>query len=72
MVTILTCFSSDVCKEEIWRLPESPKTRKNLLEFNQKELATLFISEKGADSNSRRADETPPTRGDLEGRSLAT
>ena len=33
----------DVCKEEIWRLPEIPKTSKNLPEFHKQELATLAI-----------------------------
>ena len=37
------CFLSDVCKEEIWRLPESPKIPKYLPEFHQQELATLVI-----------------------------
>jgi len=36
-------FWWDVCKEEIWRFPESPKTQKNLPEFLQQELATLAI-----------------------------
>ena len=30
--------------EEIWRLPESPKTQKNLPEFHQQELATLIVA----------------------------
>ena len=34
-------FWNDVCKEEIWKLPESPRPTKNLPEFRQQELATL-------------------------------
>ena len=34
-------FGRNVCKEEIWRLPESPKTQKNLPEFHQQKLETL-------------------------------
>ena len=37
-------FWRDVCKEEIWRLPESPNTQKNLPEFHQQELAALYVT----------------------------
>ena len=37
-------FWRDVFKEEIWRLPESPDSKKNLPKFHQQELAALAIS----------------------------
>ena len=42
-------FGRNVCNEEIWRLPESPKTQKNLPEFHQQELATLLTGLKSND-----------------------
>ena len=41
-------FWSDFLKEEIWKLPESPKTQKNLPEFHQQELATLGTEDQSA------------------------
>ena len=40
-------FGRDVCKEKIGGLPESPKISKNLPEFYQQELATLWILSAG-------------------------
>ena len=36
-------FWRNVCKEQIWRLPESPNTQKNLPKIYQQELATLMV-----------------------------
>ena len=38
-------FFEGFCKKEIGRLPESPKTQKNLLEFHLQELATLATAD---------------------------
>ena len=48
----VTSFWRDVCKEEIRRLPEFPKTQKNLPEFHQQKLATLGITEINRVNNS--------------------